>query len=293
MANKIPVSAVFDNIEMMLRDHWGYIFGKAGIMWTQQKQDNATDEMAIKYGQQWVGHMVTDCSGVMVYIWRQFGLKIPHGSSSMVRQGYIVDCGSTPHPGWAALADPTPDTYDNNHIGIVGRDGVTVYEAKGTRYGFVTSKVTDKKWTKFGRFKDVDYSNEEVTPVPPVSDVYFAVITGDNVRLRSGPGTNYAKVGTDNLFNGAEVEVLADCDNWKFCRVLADGRQGYVFSKYVSGPIEKPEEKPAEEPVSTDEYVMVNKDDFLRLIRTCKEIAERYSSVLELYGGDVDGKVSD
>ena len=302
MANKIPVSAVFDNIEMMLRDHWGYIYGKAGILWTEEKQRNiearySEDDpkygKAVKYGRKWIGHIVVDCSGVLVYIGNLFGIKYPHGSSSMVRDGYIYDCGPTPHPGWAALVDPTPDTYDNNHIGYVGRDGVTVYEAQGTVAGFTTSKVTDKKWTKFGKIKYVDYSDEEVTPVPPVSDVYFAVITGDNVRLRSGPGTNYAKVGTDNLFNGAEVEVLADCDNWKFCRVLADGRQGYVFSKYVSGPIEKPEEKPAEEPVATDEYVMVNKDDFLELIRTCKKIAEKYSSVLELYGGDVDGKVSD
>lgn len=286
---KIPVKSVYEYLDMMLRDKWGYIFGKAGVKWTQAMQDKATDEMAITYGQQWVGHMVTDCSGVMVYIWKQFGLSIPHGSSSMVKQGYIVDCGPTPHPGWAALVDDTPDTPDNKHIGIVGADGVTVYEAKGTRYGFVTSKVTDKKWTKFGRFKDVDYSNGEVIPVPPVSDVYFAEITGDNVRLRSGPGTNYTKVG-DNLFSGDRVEVLADCGNWKFCRVVSTDKQGYVFSQYVSDPIVTPIE-PEQDPELVDEFIMVRKEDLTKILELCSSILENYGHVLTLNGGDAGGKV--
>ena len=77
---KIPVKGLYENCEMMLRDHWGYIWGTAGIEWTQARQDATENEMAQKYGSRWIGHMVTDCSGVMVYIWRQYGLKIPHGS---------------------------------------------------------------------------------------------------------------------------------------------------------------------------------------------------------------------
>lgn len=281
---KIPVQALYDKTKMMLENKWGYIYGKAGVFWTQKMQDNATDEMAIKYGQQWVGHMVTDCSGVMVYIWKQYGLKIPHGSSSMVREGYVVDCGPTPHPGWAALVDKTPDTPDNDHIGIVGADGVTVYEAKGTKAGFVTSKVTDKKWTKFGRFKDVDYGEEEV-PVPPVSDTYFAEITGDGVRLRSGPGTNYAKVGSENLNKGTEVEVLADCGNWKFCKVLSDLRQGYIFSKYVSEPITKEVDPVYEDEKLIDELVVVDRDTFVKIVELAKEIVDKYGKYLEVYNG--------
>lgn len=283
---KIPVQALYDNTKMMLQNHWGYIYGKAGVFWTQKMQDNATDEMAIKYGQQWVGHMVTDCSGVMVYIWKLYKLKIPHGSSSMVREGYIVDCGPTPHPGWAALVDETPDTPDNNHIGIVGEDGVTVYEAKGTRYGFVTSKVTDKKWTKFGRFKDVDYGEEEEVPVPPVSDTYFATITGDGVRVRSGPGTNYPKVGSENLNKGTEIEVLADCGNWKFCKVLSDLRQGYIYSKYVSEPIAKELPPDVVGDVNVDEYIMVKTKDFIGLLETLQRIVDQYGDYLEVYHGN-------
>lgn len=282
---KIPVKALYDYTKMMLDEKWGYIWGTAGVKWTQARQDKVEDEMAQKYGSKWIGHMVTDCSGVMVYIWKQSGLKIPHGSSSMVREGYIVDCGPTPHPGWAALVDETPDTPDNKHIGIVGADGVTVYEAKGTQAGFVTSKVTDKKWTKFGRFKDVDYGEEEEVPMPPVSDTYFAEITGDGVRLRSGPGTNYTKVGDANLYKGEQVEVLADCGNWKFCKVLSDLRQGYIFSKYVSEPIMKEIDPVYEDEKLVDELVVVDRDTFVKIVKLAKEIVDKYGKYLEVYNG--------
>lgn len=283
---KIPVSDLYTWLDKMFYEKWGYIWGTAGVKWTQAKQDAVENEMAQKYGSKWIGHMVTDCSGVMVYIWKQYGLKIPHGSSSMVKQGFIVDCGPTPHPGWAALVDKTTDTPDNDHIGIVGEDGVTVYEAKGTQSGFVTSKVTDKKWTKFGRFKDVDYEEEEEIPVPPVSDTYFATITGDNVRLRSGPGTNYTKVGEANLYKGNEVEVLADCGNWKFCRVVSDGRQGYVFSKYVSEPIVKEINPVYEDEKLIDELVVVDRDTFIEMVELAKKIVDKYGKYLEVYNGN-------
>lgn len=225
-ANMVPLYGLYQYLDMMLRDKWGYIYGTAGILWTQARQDAVTDEMAQKYGAKWIGHMVTDCSGVMVYIWRQYGLKIPHGSSSMVRQGYIVDCGSEPHPGWAALVDKTPETPDNDHIGIVGADGVTVYEAKGTQSGFVTSKVTDKKWTKFGRFVDVDYSEDK-----PMQTPYKAVVTlkSGSLNVRSGPGTEYSKIG--KLSNGDTVTVSANYEAWSY---ISQPMQGYVASQYLT-----------------------------------------------------------
>ncbi|MBR1407431.1 MAG: SH3 domain-containing protein [Clostridia bacterium] len=221
---------------MMLRDHWGYIWGTAGILWTEARQKATDNEMAEKYGSRWIGHMVTDCSGVMVYIWRQYGLTIPHGSSSMVRQGYIVDCGPDPHPGWAALVDPTPDTPDNNHIGIVGADGETVYEARGTQSGFVTSKVTDKKWTKFGRFKDVDYGDGKETGIMPEDGgtrVYYrAEVATEKGRLnvRSGPGTDYGVLFA--LPKGTVVDVLFEYPSgWDW--ISDDGDHGYVCHKYL------------------------------------------------------------
>ena len=241
---KIPVQALFDNCRMMIKDCWGYIWGTAGDIWTQWDQDHAEREMTVKYGQKWVGHHVTDCSGVMVYIWSLFGLKIPHGSSSMVKQGYIIDCGTVPHPGWAALVDDTPDTPDNKHIGIVMEDGITVFEAKGTQAGCVYSKVTDKKWTKFGRFRDVDYSGEEKKMETP----YIAEVITEkgSLNVRSGPGTEYGKVGS--VPKGARVKVLLEDYSWAF--IDYNGLQGYASMKYLS-PVEEIHDEPVEKPTET------------------------------------------
>lgn len=236
MSKKIPVASVYEALEKMLREKWGYIYGTAGVLWTESRQNTATDDMAKKYGSKWVGHMVTDCSGVMVYIWRQHGLTIPHGSSSMVRQGYIVDCGPTPHPGWAALVDKTPDTPDNDHIGIVGADGVTVYEARGTQSGFVTSKVTDKKWTKFGRFLDVDYSDEGDDPMPEPQGTHVSyraevTTTSGSLNMRKGPGKDYDRIGS--VRKGTIVDVWTECDNgWRY--IDDDGGTGYVDGRYLT-----------------------------------------------------------
>ena len=260
MGTKIPVSELYRYLDMMLADHWGYIYGTAGVEWTAAKQaalkkkysvDDPNYGNSVRYGSQWIGHKVTDCSGVLVYIYKQFGLSIPHGSSSMVRGKYIINCGPTPHPGWAALVDPTPDTPDNKHIGIVGADGVTVYEAKGAKAGFTTSKVTDSKWRKFGELAAVDYGGE-VEPVPEQGQQvnYQAEVTtkSGKLNMRSGPGTSYPI--TDQIPKGQTVTVWMEySDGWRF--VDWNGEQGYVSGQYLtplppatSVPDDGPEEKP-------------------------------------------------
>lgn len=245
----IPVNALYEQCRKMIDDGWGYIWGTAGKLWTQKDQDNADREMTVKYGSKWIGHMVTDCSGVMVYIWKLYGLKIPHGSSSMVSQGYIRDCSSIPHPGYAALVDKTPDTPDNEHIGIVMDDGVTVFEAKGTQAGCVYSKVTDAKWTKFGRFKDVIYGEEK-----PMNTPYYATVTTSSgaLNVRSGPGTNYPKIGS--VLKGTVVIVKTHGDEWDF--INSDGLQGYVSNAYLH-----PDKEISDEPVPKNEFTVLKQAD--------------------------------
>ena len=66
-----------------LDNNWGYIIGKSGGVWTQKAQNAATDEMAKKYGQRWVGHRVADCSGLFAWAFKQLGGKMYHGSNTM------------------------------------------------------------------------------------------------------------------------------------------------------------------------------------------------------------------
>ena len=248
---KIPVKALFENCQMMLHDHWGYIWGTAGVMCTQAVIDKAANnthnpnsEITEKYGKQWLGHMVTDCSGVMEYIWKKYGLKIPHGSSSMVREGYIKNCGAVPKAGYAALVDPTPDTPDNNHIGIVSEDCQYVYEAKGTRTGFVKSKLSETKFNKFGMFKDVDYEGSDKSLKTP----YYATVATNSgpLNVRSGPSTDYPKIG--KVQKGQTVIVKTHNTEWDF--INADGLQGYVSTAYRKPEKEVPDdpEPPKPEP---------------------------------------------
>lgn len=274
MPRKIPVSGLYKYCEMMLRDRWGYIYGTAGVKCTQAVIDRSIErfpknaDMTRRYGKKWLGHMVTDCSGLIVYIYKQFGLKIPHGSSSMVRQGYIVDCGPTPHPGWAALADPTPDTPDNDHIGVIQADGVTVVEAKGTQSGVVTSKATDKKWTKFGKFKDVDYEEAD-DPMPEGEHVtYRAEVTTKKgtLNVRSGPGMQFPIIG--RLPRGEIIDVMVVCPNgWNY--IDDDGDQGYVDASYLTPlaqngtPPESDDKIPVDEsdPPKNAKYTQLRRDD--------------------------------
>ena len=265
MSTKIPLREWYAYLQRLLDEKTGYIYGTAGVLCTQRTinasiaryPENAA--MTRRYGPQWIGHNVTDCSGVPLPIARKYGIRLPHGSSSLVRQGYIVDCGPDPHPGWAALADPTPDTPDNKHIGYVGPDGFTIYEARGTRDGFCTSTIEDKRWTKYGKMSFIDYGEGSVEPVPEDGGIRHAleghdpaeggtyaaeggyartrvyyraeVITEKSpLNVRSGPGTEYGVLF--KLARGSVVDVLFEYPSgWDW--ISNDGDHGYVSHKYL------------------------------------------------------------
>ena len=55
---------------------FGYIWGERGGVWTQAKQDKATREQTIKYGQKWVGKKVADCSGLFSWAFKGASVAI-------------------------------------------------------------------------------------------------------------------------------------------------------------------------------------------------------------------------
>lgn len=150
-----------DKFKYALDNKWGYIWGKSGQTWTQAAQDAATRPQTISYGQQWVGHKVTDCSGLFVWAFKQYGQSIYHGSNTIWRsycskQGKLKDgqrCdGIAIRPGTAVfLLNET----GRHHIGLYIGDGFCI-EAKGTKWGVVASKTSH--WDEWGELKDVDYS---------------------------------------------------------------------------------------------------------------------------------------
>ena len=144
----------------MYNNGWGYIFGKSGQLWTQRMQDRATNAMAKKYGEKWIGHYVTDCSGAFVFAFKKEGEKIYHGSDTIFKK-YCSAKGKL-NKGVRADGEPIkPGTAvfllkdgKRHHIGLYVGNNLCI-EAKGTIYGVVTSALSH--WDEWGELKDVDY----------------------------------------------------------------------------------------------------------------------------------------
>lgn len=239
----IPVRDLYSSCEMMLRDKWGYIWGTAGEMWSAEKQakykakyeGDSKREMSCKYGGKWAGHMVSDCAGVMVYIWRQHGMSIYHGSNTIKRKY----CGTTqtkPQPGYAAFR--VKNGTDYHHIGIVAEDGLNVYEDKGTQAGFVMSAASS--WNCFAPFLDVDYEGGDL--VEPFEQYPAIVDTQkDPLNVREEPNKNSRILF--KLQKGAEIWVVKDMGNG-WARIDDDGVQGYASLKYLKKATETPVSAP-------------------------------------------------
>lgn len=192
----IEATALVDKFKQALSEKWGYIFGQSGAMWTESDQKlkvnymiknfgenwkKDTDAKENKYyrsalnGSKWIGHHVADCSGMFVWAYRQFGLKIAHGSTSIYttycsKKGKLTDAlKKTIPPGTAVF---TGDTESNHpHIGLYVGNGKCI-EAMGVDYGVVTSNITATKWKWYGLLKSVNYPASEAPEQPsdPVDD---------------------------------------------------------------------------------------------------------------------------
>lgn len=177
----IKASALIAAFKQMLDDQWGYIWGTAGVLWTAARQrdlEKTTDAdraNSRKYGSQWIGHIVTDCSGAFKRAFSDMGGKICHGSHTMYLQycsakgnltkGKRTD-GQGLKPGTAVFTWKE-DTQRYGHVGLYIGDG-KVIEAYGAQKGVIMSKVTESRWTNWGELKGIDYS--DAAPDQPADD---------------------------------------------------------------------------------------------------------------------------
>lgn len=271
----IPLQGLYTYLNQMLSEEWGYIWGTAGTMWTEEKQRavqygaDSYNETAKKYGSKWIGHMVTDCSGVMVYIWNKYNLKIAHGSNTIARQ-YCKKMQTLPRPGYAAFKwkdDPTGKWSggDYYHIGIVGEDGETVYESQGTITGFTTSPAS--RWDYFAAFKDVDYEGtKSMTDITAGCQAKVNIDTGWlNVRNEpSRSGDIIGKLNKDEV-----VDVVAVYPKEGFAYVKTPRITGYASCTYLERI-----DKPIEEPKEDGKWAVV-------ILCESKEDADRFASLFK------------
>lgn len=257
-----------------LREAWGYIYGYAGVKWTSALQDiieRTTDEnrqASRQYGSQWIGRMVTDCSGLLRWALRQLGLDIVHHAryqytNACTNNGTLVNGqrsdGKPILPGTAVfLKGNKPHIH---HVGVYVGSGICV-EAKGARYGVVTSRLDH--WDYWGELQMVDYTDaaalEGAIEIPqrgdsaggdtPVSGMRAVVNNPRNyLNLRAKPDSSAARLA--QMPRGAVVEVIEGPgahDEW--WQVKFAGRLGWAWAEYLQLI-----EDNVEEPGDTDQVI--------------------------------------
>ena len=258
----IKASDLISKFQFALDDNWGYIWGTAGVMWTEARQkqiEQTTDEnraMSRKYGSKWIGHYVADCSGMFVWAFAQFGLKMSHISSNIFISYCTKNKGKlttalkrTILPGSAVFTGETAGKHP--HVGLyIGND--TVIEAKGTVAGVITSKLTDKKWTFYGELKDVEYDGVEPSPQPEPSPGWRPTIRRGNKgadviecqTMLTRLGYDIGKTGIDGDFGRAtEAGVKSFQSDHK---LVVDGVVGPMTLDALDKAVAQIDEKPSE-----------------------------------------------
>ena len=251
--NMITTSALIEKFWYTINNKWGYIWGSAGILWTEAKQKQKVNYMESRYGSnwkksvdarsdnyyytalygdKWIGHYVADCSGMFVWAFREFGMEMSHISSNIYisycnKKGKLTDAlKKSVLPGSAVF---TGDTERNHpHVGLYVGDG-TVIEAASTQKGVITSKITDKKWKWYGELKGVYYGDTPApTPTPTPVPEGKAVVTGKNVALRQGPSKDTPVM--TRVVTGTTVDI-AKVEGWTYVRY--NKREGFMMNQYI------------------------------------------------------------
>ena len=211
MASKtVSAAEVVALFRRALAEKWGYIWGGTGQIHTQRAQDSATRAQTIRYGQQWVGRRVADCSGLFWWAYKQLGGYMYHGSNTMWRkyaaakgalQGGKRTDGQPLKPGTAVFLTKGSDRH---HVGLYVGDG-KVIEAKGTAYGVVESKIT--RWNEWAELTGTSYAADSSADAPDSpADVPVTPAPTEN-PADAGDGASPLLV-LRNGSRGTQVKVL-------------------------------------------------------------------------------------
>lgn len=194
-------------------DRWGYIWGKSGQTWTQRSQDVATREMTVKYGQQWVGKRVADCSGLFVFAFRENGGEIYHGSNT-IWNDYTVPETRTALAGEVKIRYGTAVFQVNEgrrtHVGWYIGGGMCL-EAQGTRTGCVLSPLAT--WDEAAELTNADYTGEvyEMFDILPLETLTKGSM-GELVRYLQtqliAAGYDVGSKGADGNFGGNTLSAV-------------------------------------------------------------------------------------
>lgn len=163
-------------------------------------------------------------SGLVRYVWGQQNVTLPSTMSGLASTGTAVSKADL-RPGDILVF--TGSTSSPGQFGVYAGNGsfVTATSSSGVLTRSISNSYYVSHW----------YGARRVSAPSTVQPTGMLVEALTSLRVRSGPGTEYATIAS--LTKGQRVELLAD-GRWRKVR-LADGQVGYVsgleqYSRLVS-----------------------------------------------------------
>lgn len=267
----IAVNAIISLFQMMYREHWSYIWGKA------------------EKG-------CVDCSGAFVYAYRQFGKTIAHGSNTIARKyitGKLLPI-SEAKPGMAAFKARSPgetgyelpgkfkpggasyngDLNDYYHIGLVDEDLQWVLNAKGTQSGFCRDKLTKKNgWDFVAYLKGVDYDNSAEEKGEIIMQEARVVLpsgaSGSTVNMRKSASASAQLIARVPV--GSKVEVEENQAQWS--KIKYERQSGWMMSGYLDFSVE-----------TDGTEITIRPEDAATIDRALKEIEKQIDVIGAIIG---------
>lgn len=317
----VTAKQFIEKVLIPLVEHWGYIYGTWGSVWTAKKQAASTREMTVKYGSKWIGRMVTDCSGLIRWALWQFGVFIVHHARYQYTdhcsaKGKLIngqrDDGEPIKPGTAVFLQGKESKI--HHVGVyIGSD--IVVEAKGTNYGVVVSRLNH--WDHWGELKAVDYTDalslEGAFQIPNMSNatvstaedaeagtIMRAIVTNPQKWLNVRSSANSGATRLFQVQNGATVEVL-DAGEPEWWQIRYGKQIGWAWAEYLTlvpadhqSDDDTSDDEKSEEPsrpvpsVSDDELTVKLKD-----LQTALDIAQAAVDKLGLRIEDLSNRIEE
>lgn len=151
------------------------------------------------------------------------------------------------------------DIKDYYHIGVVmSVEPLSIWHCSGGGMHY-----DDKlgKWNYCGECTYVNYGEEKKMETPYIAKV---ITSSDALRLRTGPSTDYTKIGS--VPKDAEVKVIRHWDDHDWDFVEYEGTQGYACNQYLL-PVREIHDD-AEEEIT----ITVPKADVSRFVDVLREL---------------------
>ncbi|WP_317855634.1 NlpC/P60 family protein [Chakrabartyella piscis] len=175
-----------------------YVYGMKGTVMTQQNYNYLQRIYGTEYvwlsDERKVGEICVDCSGLISWY------------TTVTKSSTQFKTESAPQP-IATIADAPIGVavWRQGHIGIYIGDG-EIIEARGSAYGVVQTKVSERDFTHWFYITGIVYSNEEDEEEYVVENITVIV---DDVEVEMEgifvDGTNYVKIR--DLANALGVEI--------------------------------------------------------------------------------------